>query len=108
SSECVRLFPTGMAATAAAYRALSRLLPGRKSVQIGFPYVDTLKIQQKFGAGVHLFSRGDTAELTALQALLEREPISGVFTEFPSNPLLMSPDLGRLYELTQRHGCPLI
>jgi cystathionine gamma-synthase len=105
---CVHLFPCGMAAVYAAYRALSAILPGRKSVQFGFPYVDSLKIQQKFGPGVHLFPRGDAAELDTLETLLQHEAVSGVFTEFPSNPLLLSPDLERLSVLARRHGCPLV
>ncbi len=55
--EHVYLFGSGMAAMYAVYRAINRLHPGRKSVQVGFPYVDTLKIQQDMGSGVHFFAR---------------------------------------------------
>ncbi len=108
TADCVFLYPCGMAAIYAAYRALNAFLPGRKSVQFGFPYVDTLKIQQKFGPGVHLYPRGSAAELDELKELLTREAVSGLFTELPSNPLLLSPDLRRLSQLAQRHGCPLV
>ncbi|MBX3436421.1 MAG: PLP-dependent transferase [Planctomycetaceae bacterium] len=108
AEECVCLFPSGMAALAAVDRALHVLFPKRRSVQFGFPYVDTLKIQQKFGSGVHFFPRGDEGDLQQLEHLLQREPVAGLFTEFPSNPLLQSPDLGRLSDLTRQHDCPLI
>ena len=77
-------------------------------MQFGFPYVDTLKIQQDFGPGVHFFPRGNEGEQRQLGDLLEVEPISAVFCEFPSNPLLISPNLAALAELSRRHGFPLV
>jgi cystathionine gamma-synthase len=97
-----------MAAIYCAYRALANLSPGRKSVQFGFPYVDALKIQEKFGSGVHTFLRGDAAELDEVAKLVGGEPIMGLLCEFPGNPLLRSPDLGRLDELSRRHEFPLV
>jgi cystathionine beta-lyase/cystathionine gamma-synthase len=44
----------------------NRVFPERRSVQFGFPYVDTLKIQQDLGPGVHFFPRGDERELQQL------------------------------------------
>ncbi|MCB1128928.1 MAG: PLP-dependent transferase, partial [Verrucomicrobiae bacterium] len=52
--EDVFLMPTGMAAHAAALRAVLERRPGGATVQLGFPYVDTLKLQQKFGHQTHL------------------------------------------------------
>ena len=93
---------------ATVYRAVNRIFPGRRSVQFGFPYVDTLRIQQEFGHGVHFFPRGDQRELRELAGLLGSEPVSAVFCEFPSNPLLNSANLTALSELGRRHGFPLI
>src|SRR5215475_1904619 len=47
----VFLAPSGMAAQYEALQAISQRTPGRRTAQLGFPYVDTLKLQQKFGAG---------------------------------------------------------
>lgn len=110
----VYLFSTGMAAVFAAYCAFQSLFPDRKSVQFGFPYVDILKIQQRFGlnpkteAGVHLFANGSNAELLELKSLLESEAIMGLFCEIPGNPLLKSPNLERLSELAARHTFPIL
>ena len=38
-------------------------------MQFGFPYVDTLKILEKFGAGVHFYPQGNEAELQQLAQL---------------------------------------
>ena len=88
------LFPSGMAAIETAFRVFQRLRPDAKSVQFGFPYVDSLKVQQRCGVGVHFFPRGDAAELAAAGANAADEPLLGLFCEFPGNPLLASPDLG--------------
>ena len=107
-ADCVLLFGSGMSAIFTVYRAIHRIFPGRRSVQFGFPYVDTLKIQQEFGRGVHFFPQGDERELRELAGVLGREPVSAAFCEFPSNPLLTSPDLAALSELGRSHGFPLI
>lgn len=106
--EDVYLFPNGMAAIFCAYRALQKLRPDLKSVQFGFAYVDSLKIQEKFGAGVNFYPNGNAAELTALTGQLDAERILGLFCEFPSNPLLLSPDLRELNRLSAKHDFPLV
>ncbi len=108
SSEDVYLFSCGMSAVYAVYRVLNSMYPDRKSVQFGFPYVDTLKIQEKLGCGVHFFPRGADDELQELEDVLKREPVSGLYTEFPSNPLLTSPDVGRLADLARRYSFPFV
>ena len=104
----VFLFPIGMTAIFVMQRVLQRLYPGRPSVQFGFPYVDTLKVQEKFGPGVKFLPHASAADLAALQGEFRQQPLSGIFTEFPSNPLLISPDLAALSRLARQHGVPLI
>jgi cystathionine gamma-synthase len=107
-ADCVLLFGSGMSAIYTVFRAINRTVPGRRSVQFGFPYVDTLKIQQDLGHGAHFFPRGDRHDLRQLSDLLQSEPVSAVYCEFPSNPLLTSPDLPALADLVRRHGVPLV
>ena len=107
-AECVYLFGAGMSAIYAVYRAVQRLFPDRQSVQFGFPYVDTLKLQQDCGPGCHFFPRGDERDLQQLRELVRTEPVSAVFCEFPSNPLLVSPDLAALAEAAQQQAVPLV
>ena len=105
----VWLFTCGMAAIAAVYRTIRRLDPVRPTVQFGFPYVDTLKIQQRFAPNAHHFLPfGDAGDLQRLTELLQRESISAVFCELPANPLLTRPDLAALRQLADQHGFLLI
>ncbi len=101
----VFLFATGMAAVDEAARALRTMNPDRKTAQVGFPYIDSLKLQQEFGAGAEFILSG-TRAVEALQP--ELGAIAGVFCEVPSNPLLKSPDVVGLSSLLREHGLPLV
>lgn len=108
--ECVYLFKSGMAAIYTLYRAVTRMSPDPDGtcVQFGFPYVDTLKIQQDFGGHSAFLPFGNRADLDRLRLLLQAEDVSALFCEFPSNPLLVSPDLAALSALGRKHGFPVI
>lgn len=103
------LFPSGMAAIYCINRVAWRLFPGRRSVQFGFPYVDTLKIQQNLGPGAFFYPSASGSELGDLKGKLDKGlEISALFTEFPSNPLLVSPDMKALRKLSFERGFPLV
>ncbi|MDJ0839597.1 MAG: PLP-dependent transferase [Acidobacteriota bacterium] len=106
--EDVRLYPTGMAAVTGAFRAVRTLKPDRPTVQFGFPYVDTLKLQQKMGAGVLFLHKGDAADLAELAAKLDELQPAAVFCECPANPLLQLPDLAALSALLRPGRIPLV
>lgn len=107
-ADHVLLFPSGMAAIYTAHRAVTVLRPGARSVQYGFPYVDTLKIQQDLGPGAIFLPFGNEAELPLLRDALAAEPVSGLFCEFPSNPLLGTPPLRAMSEICARHEVPVV
>lgn len=107
SERDVFLAPTGMAAVFAALRAVLERSPNRPTAQLGFPYVDTLKLQQKLGAGGILLQHLGTIE-SKLRSLLERERLAGCFCEIPGNPLLGSTDLRQVSPLLRQHRVPLV
>lgn len=101
------LTPTGMAAQYAALQALQQLTPGAATAQLGFPYVDTLKVQRKMGQdGVLLAHLEDTE--AELSRLLQRQRLAGCFCEIPGNPLLGSCDLRRISPILRQHNVPLV
>lgn len=99
SLEDIYLFPSGMAANFAVHRMLTSVLPGRKTVQLDFPYVDVLKIQQHFGSGVHFLPFVGEADFERLRSIIKAEPLAGIFLEMPSNPLLKCIDVRRVTEM---------
>lgn len=69
-----------------------------------FPYIDTLKITEKFGPGSQFYGYGSDEELNDLEKRLESgERYVALFTEFPSNPLLRSPNLERIRSLADKY-----
>lgn len=107
-AENIFLFKSGMAAIYTLHRMAMRMRPGGACVQFGFPYVDTLKIQQDFGFRSIFYPMGNRHEIDDLGHRLRSENISGIITEFPSNPLLNTPDMHALSELARVHRVPLI
>ncbi len=107
AEDDVFLAPTGMASVYAALRAVRARRPIQRTIQLGFPYVDTLKLQEKFGAGATLLPNLETIE-AELRSLLNEEALAGCFCEIPGNPLLGSVDLRAIGPLLRKHGVPLI
>ncbi|EIW66591.1 hypothetical protein TREMEDRAFT_70155 [Tremella mesenterica DSM 1558] len=114
SEEDVFLYPTGMSAIWHAHevcRVAKRRSGGQegKSVCYGFPYTDTIKILTKWGPGCHFFPTGGNQDIPSLEKVLELKssdepPILALFCEFPSNPLLTSPDLVAIRKLADKYG----
>ncbi|MGB1540446.1 MAG: PLP-dependent transferase, partial [Rickettsiales bacterium] len=103
----VSLYPCGMGAIYMAHQLVTHAKPGAKTIQLGFPYVDTLKLQEKCGFGAH-FVRIEGDYLGEVATLLAREPIAAVFCEFPTNPLLRCVDMDALSTLLREHQVPLV
>ena len=103
----VFLAPTGMAAQFAALRAVMQRTPGRPTAQLGFPYVDALKLQQKLGHGGILLHRLGSID-AELRTLLSRQPLAACFCEIPGNPLLGSADVHSINPILREHRVPLV
>jgi cystathionine gamma-synthase len=109
TTDNVYLFPSGMAAINAAYIVSRKLNPHVPTVQFAFPYGDTLKLQNKFNpSGALFYPNGHGDDLKQLETDLEKTEISGLFCEFPTNPLLTCVDLPRLRALADEHQFPII
>jgi cystathionine gamma-synthase len=107
ADDDVFLAPTGMAAQFAALRAVMQRAPGLATAQLGFPYVDTLKLQQKLGHAGILLHHLESIE-SELQNLLRHEPLSACFCEIPGNPLLGSADVHRISPICRQQCVPLV
>ena len=103
----VFLAPTGMAAQFIALRAVMERSPGLPTAQLGFPYVDTLKLQQKIGVGATLLHNLNSIA-NDLQELIVRQPLAACFCEIPGNPTLGSADVREITPILRQHGIPLV
>ncbi len=107
AEDDVFLTPSGMAAHYLALLALADRRPGLPTVQLGFPYVDTYKLQKKVGMGSILLH--DLAHIESqLESLVRTQPLAGCYCELPGNPLLGSADVRIVKPILRRFGIPLV
>lgn len=109
SADDVYLFPGGMNAIFHAHLVLMSAIRSSKSVMYGFPYVDTLKVLEKFGPGAIFYGHGDANDLDDLESRLKAgERILSLFCEFPGNPLLKTPDMRRIRKLADTYDFAVV
>ena len=113
SVDDVYLYPCGMSAIFNSHRTLMLARPDqgrtRNSISYGFPYVDTLKVLEKFGPGALFYGYGENKDLDDLERRLESgERFLGLFCEFPGNPLLKTPDLHRIKRLSDKYDFAVV
>lgn len=102
------VYASGMAAITSVLRALPGLALGKKTLQLEFPYVDCLKVQEHFGHGVVYLNEAFGESFDEALMRIRQGEFAGVFTELPSNPLLRSVDLLRVAQACSEGGTPLI
>ncbi|KAF6219299.1 hypothetical protein HO133_005124 [Letharia lupina] len=103
SEDDVYLYPCGMSSIFNTHRTMMACRGPRKSISYGFPYIDTLKILEKWGPGCLFYGHGSSADLDDLEQRCEAgEKYLALFCEFPGNPLLKTPDLRRIRSLADR------
>ena len=69
-----------------------------------FSFTDTIKIIDRWSSGSATFFNDPNSNLEELEKFLPSSPISALFCEVPSNPLLQTPNLPRLRELANEYG----
>jgi cystathionine gamma-synthase len=102
------VFSSGMAAVTAVLRALPGIHAGKKTLQLEFPYVDSLKVQDLFGHGVVYLNEATGESFDEALMRIRQGEFAGVFTEVPSNPLLRTVDLHRVAKACEDGSTPLI
>ncbi|MDB6126435.1 MAG: Cys/Met metabolism pyridoxal-phosphate-dependent protein [Verrucomicrobia bacterium] len=114
SEEEFLLANCGMNAVDAAFRAVTELqAPHGRTVwiQLGWLYLDTIALLQKFtrtpGDYVHV---SDVFDLAALENVFARyaERVAGIVVEIPTNPLIQTPDVAGIAAIARRHGARVI
>ncbi len=111
----VRLVPSGMAATFAAFEAVNAVQAPRgrtRWVQLGWLYLDTIAILQKLTAhpAEDYLHHADVFDLDGLASLLDAHAgsVAGVLAEVPTNPLIQTPALAALSALCRARGVALV
>ncbi len=109
AEDDIYLYPCGMNAIFNAHRTLLHARGSMKSINYGFPYVDTLKTLEKFGPGCLFYGHASEAELDDLEDRLGKgERFLALFCEFPGNPLLTCPNLTRIRNLADTYDFAVV
>jgi len=82
-------------------------------VLFGFAFHSTPQVLEDYGPGMKFLGVGNEKEFEELEIYLKEEldkgsPVQSVWTEFPSNPLLVAADLGRLRKLADTYHFVLV
>ncbi len=107
-AEDVFVFTSGMAGVTSVLRSLPGGREGKKTLQLEFPYVDSLKIQELFGHGVVYLNDAVGESFDEALKRIRQGEFAGVFTEVPSNPLLRTVDLKRVADACADGRTPFI
>ena len=102
------IFESGMSGIFSAYKAALNLFPSKKTLQLEFPYVDALKVQERFGNGVVFLYDAEGEDFDAAVRRIQAGEFAAVFCEVPSNPLLRTINIPRLNEAWRQGGVPLV
>ncbi|KAJ5819679.1 hypothetical protein N7474_005270 [Penicillium riverlandense] len=109
SEDDVFLYPSGMSSIFNSHQIIMAARGEKKSICFGFPYIDTLKILQKWGPGCLFYGNGSSEDLDDLETRLKNgERFLALFTEAPGNPLLKTPDLVRIRSLADQYDFAVV
>lgn len=108
----VYLFQTGMSSIYWVHQYLLSKYDS-SSVLFGFAFHSTIHILEDYGPGYEFLGLGTDDEGDKLEQHLsdlsqQGKTLQAIWAEFPSNPLLVTPDLFRLRTLADKYGTLLI
>ena len=101
----IRLHRSGMAALTTILSAIKCIKGNSSTLQIGFPYVDVLKLPQIIFQGSDLVVE---TTLSHIKKEIDNKNPAALIIEIPSNPLLQCVDLISISKLAQDKNIPII
>jgi len=104
----VFLYESGMSGIFAVHRILSKFAAGKKSLQLDFPYVDVLKVQNNFASGAVFLNEAEGELFDEALTRIRTGEFSAVFCEVPSNPLLRTVDIQKISRACKEGNVPLV
>lgn len=114
SPKDIHLFRSGMNAFYAGFAAINHIQLNRGRdiwVQLGWLYVDTVRILEKLNpSGCAPIGLINVFDLDGLKEVLRDKGhrVAGIVTEVPTNPLVETPDVEALYKLSRKYRTALV
>ncbi len=105
NSELIHITSSGMSALYCALEIIYKILPKKPTLQIGFPYVDVLKLPKNIFYGANLIIEDD---LQKIEFEIKRIDPAAIILELPSNPLLKCTNIIEISKIARKYNIPLI
>ncbi len=104
-AEFINLTSSGMSAFHTALEIIYTIFPKKPTLQIGFPYVDVLKLPMKIFYGAHLITEEISEDL---ESTIKRIDPSALIIELPSNPMLKCANIKKIAKIANKLNVPII
>jgi len=101
----IYLTPSGMSAFHTALEIIYKIFPKRPTLQIGFPYVDVLKLPKNIFYGAHLITEESIQDI---ELEIKKINPSALVIELPSNPLLKCTNIKKIAKIANDLKIPVI
>ena len=104
-TDLIYLTSSGMSALHSALEIIYKVFPKRPTLQIGFPYVDVLKLPKNIFYGANLIIEDHYDDL---EKEIKKLNPSALIIELPSNPMLKCANIKKIAEIANNLNIPII
>tara|TARA_Y100001978_G_scaffold203422_1_gene229172 strand:+ start:1598 stop:3064 length:1467 start_codon:yes stop_codon:yes gene_type:complete len=104
-SDLIHLTSSGMSALYTALEIIYKIFPKKPTLQIGFPYVDVLKLPNNIFYGADLILEENTENI---EFKIKKINPSALIIELPSNPMLKCVDIKKISKIANKLNIPII
>ncbi len=105
NSEYIHITSSGMSALHTALEIIYKIFPHKPTLQIGFPYVDVLKLPKNIFFGANLLIEDNIDDI---ESEIKKINPSAIIIELPSNPMLRCTNLKKIAKIGNELNIPII
>ena len=105
NSNDIHLTSSGMSALYSSLEIIYKLFPNRPTLQIGFPYVDVLKLPKNIFHGAKLLTEENCNDI---ELEIKRIQPASLIIELPSNPMLKCVNIKKISKIAKKLNIPII
>ena len=105
NSNDIHLTSSGMSALHTSLEIIYKLFPKRPTLQIGFPYVDVLKLPMNIFHGAKLLTEENCNDI---ELEIKNIDPAALIIELPSNPMLKCVNIKKISKIASKLNIPII
>ena len=105
NSDDIHLTSSGMSALYTSLAIIYKLFPNKPTLQIGFPYVDVLKLPMHIFHGAKLITEEDCEDI---ELEITKINPAALIIELPSNPMLKCVNIKKISKIANKLNIPVI